>query len=890
MTQKSTQTQDREAPPADAAPSASLQSPFPILSVEHTGNSRFPIVGIGASAGGLEALEQFFSAMPGNTGMAFVVIQHLDPTHTDFLPELLQRVTSMMVVQASEQCIVRPNCVYVIPPNKSMSVLHGALRLFDRTEHHGIPLPIDAFFTSLADDRGDASVGIILSGMGSDGSLGCTAIKAQHGIVMVQDPATAKYDAMPNSAIAAVQADIIASPDLLPAELMAVRADHPETADAPEMDDAYQGHLERIVLLLRSRTGHDFSQYKKNSLARRIERRKGIHQIPTIPQYVLFLQENPKEIDILFKELLIGVTGFFRDADVWDQLKEHLTGSLLTTLPAGTTVRAWIPGCSTGEEAYTLAITFIEALESMPTPADITLQIFATDLDLDAIEFARKGLYPKGNLSAIAPERLQRFFTDERTSYRIRPFVRERIIFAAHNIIKDPPFTKLDLLTCRNMLIYFETELQQKMITLFNYCLRTGGMLVLGTAETLGARKAGFETIDAKRKIFKRVPAPLLPELYELPRTIHRTIPMKHETVKSPDTVVNLQNTVEQMLLRRFAPPGVVVNASGDILYLSGMTAKYLSPAAGKANWNIHVMAREGLRQVLPSVFRAALTSNEPVLIRNITIETDGGPQSIDITVQHLDRPESLHGLIIVVFNDASVALSNEQAQVPGPRSASKGRQKELEKALQGSYEELQRMRMEMQTSQEELRSTNEELQSSNEELQSTNEELTTSKEEMQSLNEELQTVNNELQSKVNDFVQANNDMKNLLNSTEIATLFLDKELNIRRYTDAVCDIIKLRAGDIGRPFTDLVNTLDYPEISTHAKQVIKTLTTIETAITTKDDRWFTVRIMPYRTMDDRIDGLVITFMDITIAKHLEIDLKRVNEELQRQRNTHIAP
>ena len=839
----------------------------------------FPIVGIGASAGGLEALEQFFQNVPENAGIAFVVIQHLDPNHVGIMPELLQRITQMKVLQATDRLKVRPNFVYVIPPNKSLSLFNGLLHLFDPVETRGLRLPIDFFFRSLADDCQEKSIGIILSGMGSDGTLGLKAIKEKNGVVLVQRPDTAKFDAMPRNAIDAVIVDIIAPATELPAKLISFLKISPEAKLLPEMEVKIKSNIDKIIILIRDQTGHDFSFYKKTTLFRRIERRKNVHEIDKISYYVRFLQENPHEIEILFKELLIGVTSFFRDMPVWEMLKEEVLPGIFDKLPDGHMVRAWVPGCSTGEEAYSLAIVFKEAIEKINKRKNISIQIFATDLDTDAIEKARKGYFHRNILADVSPGRINRFFTIEGDGYRINSSIRELIVFAPQNVIKDPPFTKLDLVTCRNMLIYMETELQKKLISLFNYSLNPGGIMILGTAETIGIQNDGFIDLDAKLKIYKRSSVLSLSEFIDFPSSFRQTKTILPEKMETTKTVENIQLIADQILLQRFSPASVLVNSKGDIVYITGRTGRYLEPVAGKANWNIYAMAREGLRTELPGAFRKAMQNFDPVLLYNIKIGTNGGTQMVDVTVQRIENPESVRGMIMVVFSDVASILQNDSIKNKSGRLSTNVRQKELEIALQRSNEEIQSIKEEMQTSQEELKSTNEELQSTNEELQSTNEELTTSKEEMQSLNEELQTVNIELQSKVSDFIKANDDMKNLLNSTEVATLFLDKELNIRRYTDPVTNIFKLRANDIGRPFTDLVSNLKYPDIGLHAKQVLKSLITVETAITTYDNRWFNIRIIPYRTTDDRIDGLVMTFGDITAFKKMEAELRAVIEK-----------
>lgn len=851
-----------------------------IKSPAETKKKRFHIVGIGASAGGFESLELFFQNMPVDTGLAFVVIQHLDPNNSGIMPELLQRITPMNVVQIRDNLAVKPNYVYVIPPNKSLSILNGILHLFAPVESRGLRLPIDIFFHSLAEDIENKSIGIILSGMGSDGSLGIKSIKKKNGLVLVQEPSTAKYDAMPQSAIEAVIADVIAPAEDLPEKLLSLLSTKLDAKQDLVIEAAIKSDIDKIIILLREQTGHDFSLYKKATLYRRIERRKGVHQIDKIQNYIRLMQENPKEIEILFKELLIGVTNFFRDVAVWKMLQETILPSIIDKCPARTILRAWVPACSTGEEAYSLAILFKEIIEKQTNDKNISLQIFATDLDSDAIDLARQGLFSKNIIPDVSPERLKRYFSAHGEGYQIKTSIRKMIVFAKQDVIKDPPFTKLDFISCRNMLIYMEPELQQKLITLFNYSLNPGGIMVLGISETPGSQKKGFHELDAKYKIYQRNTTLPPTETMEFPWFFRNSEISKQRKVLPKITVENIQTIADQVILQRFAPACVLVNAKGDIVYITGRTGKYLEPVAGKANWNIHAMAREGLKNELPAVFRKALQNFEPVKLHNIKVGTNGGTQYIDVTVQRLESPEIVRDMIMIVFTDRSVAINEDTVKKRPPKGKASIHEKELELELQRSYVEIRSMSEEMQTSHENLKSTNEELQSTNEELQSTNEELTTSKEEMQSLNEELQTVNIELQSKVNDFLQANDDMKNLLNSTEIATLFLDQELHIRRFTDLVTNVFKIRSSDIGRPFTDLVTNLQYPEMDMNARKVIKTLTTIETAIRTNDDRWFNIRIMPYRTINDRIDGLVITFTDITLAKKLELELKEANEAL----------
>ncbi len=843
----------------------------------------FPIVGIGASAGGLEALEQFLGRVPAGSGLAFVIVQHLDPTHKGIMPELLQRATGMRVVQVRDRTKVRPDSVYVIPPNKDMSILHGVLHLLEPAAPRGLRLPIDFFLRSLAQDQQERSIGVILSGMGSDGTLGLRAIKEKAGVVLVQDPATAKFDGMPRSAVDAGLADIVAPVEELPGKILGYLQRAPLIARSElALPEKTQSALEKAVILLRAHTGHDFSLYKRNTLHRRIERRMGIHQIAKMAAYVRYLQENSQELDLLFKELLIGVTNFFRDPAAWEQLRDHALPTLLANRSAGHTLRAWVPGCSTGEEAYSLAIVFKEAVAQARPKANFALQIFATDLDRDAINKARQGHFPANIAADVPPERLNRFFAREDSGYRLRKEIREMVIFAPQNLIMDPPFTKLDLLSCRNLLIYLAPEVQKKLMPLFHYSLAPGGLLFLGSAETIGGATDLFAPLDAKSRLFRRTETVLRSEPVEFPSSFSGARAGVTEVHPPPKPPTSLQSLADQLVLQRYAPPAVLVNDQGDIFYISGRTGKYLEPAAGKANWNLFAMTREGLRYELAGAFQKALRQSGTVALHGLMIGTNGGEQRVDVTVQRLEEPGPLAGLVMIVFTDVAVPAAAPAAVPASQSSARSTRLAELEQEMQRVRAEARATLEEMQTSQEELRSANEELQSTNEELQSANEELTTSKEEMQSLNEELQTLNTELQTKVDELSRAGDDMKNLLDSTDIATLFLDKELRVRRYTPQATKIIKFIPGDVGRPITDLVSDLSYPTLADEVRAVLRTLTSTEKPVTARDGRWFNVRIMPYRTLEDRIDGVVITFADITVAKTLEAKL--------RGRHTHVEP
>ena len=843
-------------------------------------SATFPIVGIGASAGGLEALEQFLARVPPGSGMAFVIVQHLDPTRKGIMPELLQRATGMKVIQVKNRTPVREDCVYVIPPNKDMSILHGVLHLLAPASPRGLRLPIDIFLRSLALDQQERSVGVILSGMGSDGTLGLRAIKEKAGVALVQEPATAKFDSMPRSAIDAGLADIVAPAGELPGKIFAYLQRKPLIVRTElVLEDKTQSALEKVIVLLRDHTGNDFSLYKRNTLYRRIERRMGIHQITKMARYVRYLQENSQELDLLFKELLIGVTNFFRDPAVWEELRTKVIPALLASRSPGHALRAWVPGCSTGEEAYTLAMVFREAVEALKPKASFVLQIFATDLDRDAIDKARHGVFPPNITTDVSAERLKRFFTKEDHGYRVRREIREMVIFAPQNIIMDPPFTKLDLLSCRNLLIYLTAEVQKKLMPLFHYSLTPGGLLLLGSAETVGSSTDLFASVSAKARIFKRTETVQRPVQVEFPASFKVGKPFGPESAQPAKPSASLQSLADQLILRSYAPPTVLTNDKGDIFYISGRTGKYLEPAAGKANWNLFAMAREGLRYELAGAFPKALKQKESVLLHALKVGTDGGTQCVDVSVQRLDEPGPLHGLVIIVLTDVAMAVTTHTSKTPAQNAR-----------LTASERELQRVRAEaritheeMQTSQEEIRSANEELQSTNEELQSTNEELTTSKEEMQSLNEELQTVNAELQAKLQELSSSSNDMKNLLDSTDIAMLFLDRHLNVRRFTHQATKIIKLIPSDVGRPITDLVSNLDDPALDTDAREVLRSLVPMEKPVSTPDGRWFSVRIMPYLTLDDRIDGVVITFADITVAKTLEAELREKQAALEQR-------
>ncbi|WP_372985627.1 chemotaxis protein CheB [Marinobacter sp.] len=836
------------------------------------------IVGIGASAGGLASLEDFFRNTPSDTGMAFLVVQHLDPTQKALLPELLKRYTEMPVYEAEQNMPVRANSIYVIPPNRELRVLDDTLKLDQPAEPRGLRLPINVLFSSLASAQNEQAIAVVLSGMGSDGTLGLQAIKATGGLSVVQSPGSAQFDAMPKSAIAAGCADIVAPAGELPARILAYIRRVPEPKQGPEHDHHPHTSLTRlapILHLLREQTGHDFSLYKPTSLNRRIERRMAIHRISDLADYTRFLTANNQEVQLLFRELLIGVTQFFRDPDTWNYLIEEGLPELLARQSPEHTLRAWVVGCSTGEEAYSLAIAFTEALERARQDRDPDLQIFASDISPEAIAIARKGQYPLSIQDAVSETRLARFFTKHDNYYQIRPSIRDKVLFARHDVILDPPFTKLDLIACRNLLIYFDLTLQRRILPLFHYSLRPNGLLMLGSSETVGRLTHMFAPLKPKMRLYRSKPyesirhSEFLLESFPPMSTLPKEQSVSSNQAPPPETINNLQSAADHVLLQVYAPAAVVLNADADIVYISGRTGKYLEPAAGKANWNIHAMARDGLREALYSALKRASVQPEPVELTGLLVQTGSGTQAVDVTIQSFREPDALKGMTMVVFRDAPARPASRR------RKSAPAADSDYAAEIQRYQQEIESLRQQAKLSREELQASNEELQSTNEELQSANEELTTSKEEMQSMNEELQTINTELQTKLDDLALAQSDMQNVLNSIEIAVLFLDQDLNVRRYTERAAAIFSLRESDIGRPLSDLATSLRYPELQEDAGKTLSTLAVSEKQIATNDDRWFSVRIMPYRRLDNVIDGVVITLVDITDTKKLESSLRK---------------
>lgn len=856
----------------------------------------FPVVGIGASAGGLEAFEAFFSAMPAETdpGMAFVLVQHLAPGHKSLLANLVKRYTRMQVFEVEDGVVVQPNCIYIIPPNRDMAFLNGALHLLDPGLPRGQHLPIDFFFRSLAQDQHERAICIVLSGTGRDGTLGVRAVKGEGGMVMAQEPESAEFDGMPSSAIDTGVVDYVLPVAEMPAKLLAYvthvfgKAIRPLSSLVGNSEDL----LKKIFILLRDQTGHDFSQYKHNTINRRLERRMAVHQISDMGDYVRFLQQNPHELTSLFQELLIGVTSFFRDSDAFAALETQVIPQLFADKPAGSTIRIWTCGCSTGEEAYSIAILLQEQMEARRQYFKV--QLFATDIDSRAVDQARIGAYPSSIGVDVSTERLQRFFilqTDGIT-FRVNKNIRDMVIFSEHDVIKDPPFSKLDLITCRNLLIYMGGELQKKLIPLFHYALRPGGMLFLGNSETVGEFEEIFTPLDRQLKLYRRkedvqgVYRPLL-------RRFLPPLPKGGDLLRPPVPAQDagrfpVRELTEKLLLQRYAPVGALISERGDILYLHGRTGRFLEPSPGEASLNILKMAREGLQLDLATALYKAVTHKEPVSCSGLRVKTNGDFTTVNLTVLpvaatsygefQIGEAVTDQKVYLVVLEDAP-ERKEEIAENTGVADSVQGAGQDStdeDARIVALRRELRIKEEYLQRSIEDLDTSNEEMQSVNEELQSTNEELETSQEELQSVNEELTTVNSELQAKVVDLSRVNNDMNNLLAGADIGMIFVDHHLRIQRFTPAVTLVINLIQSDVGRPVGHIVSNLTgYGSLVADVQAVLDTLVPKEIEVKTHTGEWFLLRIRPYRTLENVIEGAVITFIDFT-------EIKRAREIAQR--------
>lgn len=858
---------------------AHLQGSKSRLGGDHT----FPVVGIGASAGGLDAFKKLFSAMPVDSGMAFVLIPHLDPTHESLMVELLAKQTAMPVTEARDGMSVRPNHVYVIPPNADLAIKQRVLRVVPPPPRRGSQTAIDFFLRSLATDRQARAIGIILSGTGSHGTLGAAAIKAAGGMVMAQTPETAEHDQMPRGAIAAGVVDYVLPPEQMPQALVrhAAQLSAPATDLAPE-------DLSQILLLLRTQMKRDFRGYRANMLTRRVRRRMGLCHLDRVSGYVDYLRTHPDEVQALGKDLSIGVTAFFREPHAFQVLERVVIPDLVQrggrAGDGERPVRVWVPGCATGEEAYSIAILFLEQFAAAKQPA--SLQIFATDIDDESLDVARAGLYPGSIAGDVSSERLQRFFVRTNNHrYQASQSLREAITFAPQNLVGDAPFSKLDLIACRNVLIYLEPDVQAKVIALFHFALLDGGYLVLGPAESVGPATDRFEPISRKWHVYRRIGAgrrglveiPILP--VEAPRV---RVPRRDER---PRPAAGVAELLHRALLADFAPAAVLINRRYEILSVQGPVVDYLEFPPGELTRDLLSMARPGLRTAIRGACQQAIQGHLAVIDAKARVKRQGTYVSCTVTARPVADAKDADGMLLVTFQDRParrVVAATKKAPAVASRSTDESRLvRQLEGDLDATRGDLQGTVDDLETANEELKASHEEVMSMNEELQSTNEEMETSKEELQSLNEELITVNSQLQDKVHELDTANNDMVNLLASTEIATVFLDADLRIKRFTPPTARLLNLLAADLGRPFRDIAPRVTDATLLEDFRRVIEKLTPIETVVRADDGQAYLRRVLPYRSADNRIDGVVITWVDITRRLGAEAESRRLSAVLR---------
>lgn len=823
-----------------------------------------PIVGIGASAGGLEAFELFFHNMPANSGMAFVLVPHLDPTHASLLVEILQRATAMPVIEALEQMRVEADHVYIIPPNRDMEIFHGELQLSVPTVERGKRLPIDNFLRSLAEDQQENAIGIILSGTGHDGTLGMRDIFEAGGLTLAQEPSNAKYDGMPSSVINAGYAIHSLAADKMWDVLQL--SNRRLLMLAKNREQQAGRNINCILMQLRSLTRHDFSLYKPSTIYRRIERRMLQNNIDDVEVYARFLKENPAETKTLFKELLINVTRFFRDTEAFSVLETDILPALCKTKSNDDVFRVWVAACSTGEEVYSIAILLHELIYK--TGATFKTQIYGTDLDEDTIEFARMGFYSLNIAQDVSPERLRRYFIKEDNGYRIKKEIRDMIIFATQNVIKDPPFTKLDLLSCRNLMIYLQAQLQNRLIPMFHYALRSDGVLFLSSSEGIGNHTELFTVLNRKWGFYRALATNASRQLIlDKPLILSGLLNEPLQKVIQPIKDINFSDCAPRLLAQFFAPASVITDAKGNILFVHGDTGKYLRPAQGHATLSVIDMAREGLSLELRAAIYVAVNDNNATLNREMQVKTNGGFSAVSLSVRPLTTISNLENYLLISFQDV---ISQKPRRKHEEKSAELDYIEKLERDVSYLKESYQISIEEQQAFNEELRSTNEEIQSTNEELQSSNEELETSREELQSVNEELITVNSELQTKMEQLADMQNDMKNLLDNISVGIIFLDTHLVIRRFTRDATRIYRLVASDVGRPLTDIRCVAKVDTLLDAAQDVLDSLIPYEREIQLDEMTWILARIQPYRTLTNMIDGVVLTFTDI--SSHIKTD------------------
>ena len=870
--------------PRSASRSAAATPPVP----EQPSKSKsFPIIGVGASAGGLEAFTKLLEHLPPDTGMAFVLVQHLDPTHASILSSLLAKKTEMPVNEVTDGMPVEPNRIYVIPPNTNMAILNGALQLLPRTETRGRHMSVDYFFRSLAEDQGSQAIGVVLSGADSDGALGLQAIKAEGGITFAQEEKTAKYDSMPHSAIATGAVDFVLPPEGIAKELHKF-SNHPyvrpfNLPKASELLPNAEDGLRKIFVLLRSAHQIDFTSYKQSTVRRRIMRRMALHKIDRLDDYIRYLQGSPAEVSDLYTDLLINVTRFFRDPETFETLKSRVFPKILQNRAAETPVRIWVTGCSTGEEAYTLAICWQEFVGGRA--ASVPVQIFATDLNDAGIDKARTGIYPENISLDVSPERLRRFFVKVERGYQISKTIRDMCVFARQNLIKDPPFSKLDLVCCRNVLIYLESVVQRKLIPIFHYALNPTGFLMLGNSETIGAFSDLFTQVDKKQRLYARKSALFHPDFGFVVSDRETDSGLRPQS-EGDGSQFKAEKEADRIILSEYAPAGVLIKADLEILQFRGQTGYYLEPAPGAASFNLLKMARPGLLPELRTAIHEALRQMLPVRKESLRVKYNGQFRVINLRVTPIAASASEEKYLLVLFEDMTPPESKQESP-PEPSRGKDRRVKEqavdplvikLEEELVAAREYLRSEITRHQSTIDELNSANEEIQSSNEELQSINEEMETSKEELQAANEELSTVNDELQHRNDALTLTNDDLVNLLGSVNIPILMLDRDLRIRRFTSKAEKTLSLIPTDIGRPIGDLKPRINVANLEPLILEALDTLRVKEHEVQDREDRWYVMRIHPYRTASDKIDGTVLVLIDIDEVKRGEQEVKAARD------------
>ncbi len=872
------------------------------------GYHRQPMVGLGGSAGSVQVLQKFFRAVPSDTGLVFVVIVHLSPTHESSLPELLARETKMRVLKAEDSHKVEPNHVYVIPPGKHLVTSDGLLRLSDIDDEKGRRVAIDLFFRSLADTHGPHAAAIVLSGADGDGALGVKRIKERGGLTIAQDPDEAEHSSMPRTAIDTGMIDWVLQVAEMPARLLdyverekSLRLPPEEgpqpSQPVPASADRDETALRAVLLYLRTRTGRDFSYYKRATIVRRIGRRMQVNAVADVPGYLAFLRTHPGEAGALLHDLLISVTNFFRDRDAFEALEQNIGAVFANKRPADS-VRVWVPACATGEEAYSIAMLLLEQARKLDAPP--SLQVFACDLDEEAIQQARAGLYPETITADVSGDRLRSFFIKDHRGYRVRRELREMVLFAVHDLLKDAPFSRMDLISCRNLLIYLNREAQNRVFETFHFALRPQGLLLLGSSETVAEGSQLFRVLDKKHRLYahEQSDRPAFP-VPSGPGTLQRTLESQERASEAP--AIHGRRFLQEpgipfhaaplepdraslaelhfKLIDRLAPPSVLINAKHGIVHLSESAGRFLQFAGGPPTSDLLRVVHPTLRAALRAALFRAAEARTTIQTTSLPVEIDGASQLVDIRVSPAD--DIAEGYLLVVFEKTDRRPEGRTAPASPGSDETEPIVRQLERELEQVKSHLRDTVEQHEASAEEMKASNEELQAMNEELRSASEELETSREELQSINEELTTVNAEMKGKVDELAQANSDLQNLMASTAIPTVFLDRNLAITRYTPGAEELLYIVPSDLGRPLAHIKHRINYPEIIADIERVLRTLVPAEREVRT-EERWYLARIQPYRTLEDHIGGVVLTFVDVTERKQSEEALRQRNEELER--------